>query len=96
MLDPKLIREDPDNIKKNLARRRDPKLEGMVDDFIKIDQKWRKVDQEVNLLRKQRNEFAKKISKSSGDEKQEIIAQMKTVKQTLEKKEAQLYNSLLV
>jgi seryl-tRNA synthetase len=38
MLDPKLIREDPDNIKKNLARRRDPKLETMVDDFIDVDE----------------------------------------------------------
>ncbi|MHA2169036.1 MAG: serine--tRNA ligase [Candidatus Kariarchaeaceae archaeon] len=94
MLDPKLIREDPDNIKKNLARRRDPNLEAMVDDFIDVDQEWRKLDQEVNLLRKKRNEYAKKISKAPSEEKQEFISQMKMIKQTLDKNENQLKEAM--
>ena len=53
MLDPKQIREDPEYIKKNLSRRRDPNNEKMVDEFIQVDNTWRDLDKIINKLRKE-------------------------------------------
>jgi len=90
VLDPKLIREEPEKVKENLARRKDPKLLEMVDEFVQLDIDWRDVDQDVNQLRHTRNKNAKKIGRAKGEEKQALIAEMKEVNATLEQKEQQL------
>ncbi len=83
MLDPKLIREKPDEVKENLAKRKKPEYIEMVDEFLGVDKIWRETDVKVNELRKQRNIYAKNIAKAKGDEKQKLIAEMKEINSNL-------------
>ena len=60
MLDPKLLRESPNLVKDNLSRRKNKEFLEMVDKFIEFDNSWRKLDIEVNKMRMDRNQNAKK------------------------------------
>lgn len=83
MLDPKLIREKPDEVKANLEKRKKPEYIEMVDEFLDVDKIWRETDVKVNELRKQRNTYAKNIAKAKGDEKKKLIAEMKDINSKL-------------
>ncbi len=90
MLDPKILRNQPEMVKENLKKRRKPEYVKMVDEFVSVDERWRYLDKNVNQLRKNRNIFAKKISKASAEEKKDLIAQMKNIKSQLEAEEKEL------
>jgi len=90
VLDPKLLREDPEKVKENLAKRKKPEYLELVDEYVTVDIEWREIDQQVNQLRQKRNTFAKKIGKAKGDDKQQMIAEMPTVNDDLEEKEEKL------
>ncbi|MEK7180954.1 MAG: serine--tRNA ligase [Patescibacteria group bacterium] len=72
MLDPKLIRENPDNVRRGVkAKNLNPKL---VDDFLALDEEWRKLTKESEDLRaeqkrlgeaKARQKFSNKDSEKS-------------------------------
>jgi seryl-tRNA synthetase len=62
MLDIRLIREDPELVKKNLKRRNDPEKVRLLEELIKNDEKWRKLRTEINSLRQERNEINKAIA----------------------------------
>jgi len=62
MLDIRLIRENPDLVRKNLKRRQDPEKLKLLEELIAADTKWRKLQAEVNELRMKRNEISKKIA----------------------------------
>ncbi|MCX8182186.1 MAG: serine--tRNA ligase [Candidatus Methanomethyliaceae archaeon] len=63
MLDIKLIREDPERVRSNLARRDDPEILRMFDELIEYDKSWRKYFAETNELRSQRNRITEEIAK---------------------------------
>jgi seryl-tRNA synthetase len=70
MLDIKLIREDPELVRRNLERRHDPGKLGLLDALIEDDARWREKVTEVNRLRRRRNEISSeiaKVMKESGD-----------------------------
>ena len=67
MLDIKLIRENPDKIRENLARRYDPEKLALLDRVIKTDQEWRELRGRVNELRRRRNEVSSQIGKIMKD-----------------------------
>jgi seryl-tRNA synthetase len=70
MLDIKLIRENPDKVRANLARRHDPKKLELLDHVIATDKQWRKLTARVNELRRRRNEISSEIGrviKNGGD-----------------------------
>ncbi|MEK7115279.1 MAG: serine--tRNA ligase [Patescibacteria group bacterium] len=57
MLDIKLIRENPDEVREGLKKRnKDPKL---VDDFLAADEKWRALTRKLDEARFQQAEFSK-------------------------------------
>ena len=62
MLDIKLIREAPDRIRRDLAKRGDPARGKVLDDVIRKDREWRDDLQEVEALRKRRNEITRDIA----------------------------------
>ncbi|HLE46117.1 MAG TPA: serine--tRNA ligase [Thermoplasmata archaeon] len=62
MLDIKLIREAPDRIRRDLAKRGDPARGKVLDDVIRKDREWRDDLQKVEALRKRRNEITRDIA----------------------------------
>ena len=69
MLDIKLIREKPDLVRENLKRRQDPEKLRMLEDFLKSDQRWRKLISDVNYLRAERNRLSLEIGKAKAEKK---------------------------
>jgi seryl-tRNA synthetase len=82
MLDIKLIRENPEYIKKASAAK------GViinVDDLLKVDEQFQKLQREVQVLREEKNAIAKNIT---GKPTSEQIEKGKKIKEALDKKEA--------
>jgi len=63
MLDIKMIRENPEMVRSNLARRNDPEILKMFDELIEYDKSWRRYFAEANELRSQRNRITEEIAK---------------------------------
>lgn len=63
MLDIKLIREDPDAIRRNLERRQNPENLEILNTLLEEDKKWREATIQVNQLRRRRNEISSQIGK---------------------------------
>ncbi len=63
MQDIKLIREQPEKVRENLARRHDPEKLELLDHVIETDRKWRELTQRVNDLRRRRNQISSEIGK---------------------------------
>lgn len=62
MIDIKVIRENPELVKNNIKKKfQDEKLE-IVDEILKLDEKWRKLKFDEDDLRKERNNISKEIS----------------------------------
>jgi seryl-tRNA synthetase len=64
MLDVKLIREKPEYVRENIARRHDPEKLELLDRVIETDLKWRELTQRVNELRRRRNVVSSEIGKA--------------------------------
>lgn len=64
MLDVNLIREKPEEVKKNLALRRDASFLEKLNKVIEKDEEWRKTKQEIDRLRHRRNQISKEINKA--------------------------------
>ncbi len=63
MLDIKLIRENPNLVKSNLAKRGNPECLQMLEDLIAIDKEWRTNLTKLNELRHQRKQVTIEIAK---------------------------------
>ena len=63
MLDIKLIREQPEKVLENLAKRNDPQYVHMLHEIIETDRERLEVLQESEKLRQQRNTITKRIAK---------------------------------
>ncbi len=104
MLDPKIIREKPKEVKESLRRRQlDPKL---VDAFITKDKKYRKLKVGVEKLRYQRNKISedinrlKKLNKSAEvrkkiKEAKEIPGKIRKLEEEIKRLEPNIKNLLL-
>ncbi len=76
MLDLKLIRENPDLIKKTCQQKG---IELDVDKLLKLDQEKRELLQQVEALKAEKNKASEKIAQLDGDEKQKAIEEMQKV-----------------
>ena len=63
MLDIKLIRENPELVKNNLAKRGNPECLQMLEDLIAVDKEWRVNLTKLNELRHQRKQITIEIAK---------------------------------
>jgi seryl-tRNA synthetase len=63
MLDIKLIRENPELVKNNLAKRGSPECIQMLEDLIAVDKEWRLNLTKLNELRHQRKQVTIEIAK---------------------------------
>ena len=79
MLDPKLLRNNPDKVIEALkSRRADVSL---VEKFTEKDKKWRALVHEADELKKQRNTFSEQVGKmkQTGEDSHELIARTKEI-----------------
>ena len=72
MIDPNLLRENPDAIK--ASQRARGNAESLVDDAVVADANWRKAIQEFEALRAEQNASAKLVGAASKDERPALIA----------------------
>ncbi|MAG38163.1 serine--tRNA ligase [Candidatus Pacearchaeota archaeon] len=93
MIDIKLIRENPDLVKKNIKKKfQDEKL-SLVDEVKTSDSKWRSLKAKADKLRQERNSISKEISeaKKSKDNKKasELLKKAKLIPKKIEYLETQ-------
>lgn len=69
MLDMKLIRENPNLVKKNIARRNNRQFLEMFDELVGTDERWRKVLSEANKLKEKRNKVSIEIANAKKENK---------------------------
>lgn len=69
MLDIKFVRENPDIVKENIKKKFQDHKIPMVDEVIKLDEEARKVQQEADSLRADRNKLSKQIGTLMGQGK---------------------------
>ncbi|MBI1978871.1 MAG: serine--tRNA ligase [Candidatus Aenigmarchaeota archaeon] len=63
MLDIKLIRETPSLIRENIKKRNDFEKLKFLEELLKVDTKWRKMQTELNQLRQKRNQLSLEVAK---------------------------------
>ena len=82
MLDPKILRENPDTIRKML---KDRAVDFPLSDLIKLDKERREMIIKTDDLRKKKNEISLEIAqeKKSGQDATKLIEQMRQVSETL-------------
>src|SRR3989339_540778 len=82
MIDIKLIRENPELVKENMKKkfRKDLKI---VDNVKKLDEDWRKLKQEEEDMRAERNKISKKISEGKKEGK-DVENEMKSHSEIIE------------
>jgi seryl-tRNA synthetase len=67
MLDIKLIRENPELVRANLAKRNNPECLKMLEDLIALDKDWRTNSTKLNDLRHERKQITIEIAKAKKD-----------------------------
>src|SRR5947209_10827687 len=64
VLDIRLVRENPELIQKDLAKRNAPDKAKLLADVIQWDQEWRKALAEADRLKRRRNEITREIAEA--------------------------------
>lgn len=90
MIDIKLIREHPEIVKES-QKKRALSIED-IDKVLKFDKEWRKLKEEVDSLRSQRNKISQEINeaKKRGKKADDLLKKAKEIPKLLEEKEKSL------
>ena len=72
MIDPRVLREDPDRVRGSLAKRGLP--DDIVDVALAADSARREAISEFEAKRAEQKRLGKLIPRATGDEKQELLA----------------------
>jgi len=90
MLDVELIRKDPEKVKRGIAKKNAD--QGLVDEFLNLDKKWREAVQKTDELRAQLNKLSKERKIDEAKKVKEMIKAAELELPALEKdREAVLY-----
>lgn len=92
MLDIKLIRESPEKVRANLARRHDPEKLELLDHVIETDKTWRELVARVNDLRRRRNEISSEIGNviKKGGDASSLKEEARTIPEKLDALESEM------
>jgi len=83
-----ILRTNPDLMKENLKKRfMDP---GLVDEFLRVDAEWRRLQTELNKLRHEHNVISSRIAKAKPEERSELISKAKELLKEIGEYEAKL------
>lgn len=84
----KAVRENPEILYKSQKRRG---LDtGVVDRAVELEREWRKKLKKVNLLRRKRNELARRVKEAKGEERERIIAEAKKISEEVKAADEEL------
>lgn len=91
MLDIKLIRQNPKEVRTNLERRGNQEKVKLLDELIQADAEWRRLTQEIDNLRKQRNLLSRQVAekKKEGKDASAILKQVESIPAQIKDLEAQ-------
>jgi len=81
LLEIDLIRARPDEVRAALRNRNHS--EEPLDEFLRLDGEWRRLVDEGNELRRQRNAASEQVPKLQGEEKKGMIARMRQVSESI-------------
>ena len=104
MLDIKLIRENPELVRNNLAKRGNPQCIQMLEDLIAVDREWRLDLTKLNELRHQRKQVTieiaklKKAAKEADDEvrkAQDVDVKIKDIEKNVTLEEEKTHDYLM-
>ncbi|MFH0959093.1 MAG: serine--tRNA ligase [Pseudomonadota bacterium] len=87
MLDIAFIRNNPEAVKEGVRKKR---MQVDIDEILSIDNDIRILKTEVETLRADRNRISKDVSKAGGSERDELISQIRFIKESLSDKEPKL------
>lgn len=92
MLDIRLIRENPDVVRRNLEKRDDPEKLKLLDALIGLDTEWRQLLTKVNELRHRRRMVTEEIAKlkKKGKDTAQKLEEAKSLPREIERLEAQV------
>jgi seryl-tRNA synthetase len=81
MLDIKLIRENPEFVRENLAKRGNPENDRMLDELLELDRKWRQNLTKLNDLRHERKLVTTEIAilKKKGNDASDQVEKAKVI-----------------
>jgi len=103
MLGIKFVRENADLVRKNIERKQEIDRLVYLDNFLQLDEDWRKVKKEIDTLRHSRNSLSESINKAKKEgkdvkpiiaEAKEIPAKIKLEEEKIEKIEADMKQNL--
>ncbi len=80
MLDMRLIREDPEQVRRSILERKLDPQKVDLDRLLEVDRDWRETRGRADELRARRNSISSGIKKLSGDERQAAIDEVKGIK----------------
>jgi seryl-tRNA synthetase len=86
MIDPRLLREDPDRVRAAQGKR--GLSADVVDAALAADERRRSTIVEFERLRAEQNQLGKRISRAQGDERQELLARTKALAGEVKQAEA--------
>src|SRR3989344_1107569 len=89
MLDINFIRENPEAVKKNIAKRGEKYNPQLVDQLLKLDKEWRELRGSVDSLRHERNKLTLQITKLSKEKKDisKLVTKAKNLPDEIKKSE---------
>lgn len=90
MLDPKLLRNNPDTVINALKNRKGDT--SLVDKFVKVDEKYRKLLREVEEMRTEQNKISDEIGerKKAKQKADDLLSKVKTISDNIKKLEEEL------
>ena len=91
MLDIRLIRENPDEIKAKLATR-NANFDSYVDEILEIDAERRKISTEADVLKAEQNKVSRQIPvmKKNGEDTTEIMQEMKAISEKIKQEDVKI------
>lgn len=86
MIDPKLLRQDPDRVR--ASQRARGESEAIVDDLLALDEQRRSAIAAFESLRAEQKELGKLVGKATGEEKQQLLDRTKALAAQVKEHEA--------
>ncbi len=89
MLDVKILRENFEEVKKNLEKRKDKEIISKLNDWQKKDEQWRKLKNELEELKRKRNQITDeiKIAKANKKDTTKLLENAKIIPQKIKENE---------